>query len=411
MMQEMNDMTPINWEQKSNLIKIFGVGGCGGNAVNMMYGKDFTDIDFVISNTDLHTLRRSPVNNKLQLGKNTTKGLGAGCNPIVGRNAALESRDEIVNELSNGTELLFLVAGMGGGTGTGASPVIAQIAQELGILTIAVVTRPFKDELYEAEKRAYDGIIELSKHVDSLLIIDNDKIYEICEGLKVKDAFEKVNEVICTAVKGIVEIVTGGGHVQVDLADLTMVMKNSGMSYMGMGQGKGKDRALEAIQNALKSPLLHECDITTAKSALINITSHTNNSIDTNELRTIMNYINNATGRAINFKRGLVFSDDIDEDTINVTVVATGFRMRITPPRQEDKKEYYDERTITLQDGDNYAESSENWSLIKNIDENLLFSDIDLDSITTYSRESDIAHLERESALKRLERIKKSKQE
>jgi cell division protein FtsZ len=235
----MKEILPVNWEQENSIIKVVGVGGGGGNAVNQMYRQGIKDVTFAVCNTDTQALNSSPIPLKIQLGSTLTRGLGAGCNPVQGRNAAIESIDTIKEMLGSPTEMVFITAGMGGGTGTGAAPVIAKIAKEMGILTVGVVTLPFRDEGNEFLKRAILGIKELENNVDSLLIIDNQKLYKIYGELSVYEAFPKADSVLNIAVKSIAEIITKPGYINVDFADVKMVMSNSGMAIMGTGTASG----------------------------------------------------------------------------------------------------------------------------------------------------------------------------
>ncbi|MDD2424579.1 MAG: cell division protein FtsZ [Bacteroidales bacterium] len=327
----MKEYLPVDWEVNNSLIKVIGVGGGGCNAVNEMFRQGIQNVDFMICNTDTQVLAISPVPEKLQLGNVVTRGLGAGCNPEQGKRAAMESLDLIREKLSGPTEMIFITAGMGGGTGTGASPVIAKLAKEMGILTVAVVTLPFRDEGSEFLKRAVLGIRELEKCVDSLLVIDNQKLYKIFGDLTIFDAFPKADAILSTAVKGIAEIITRPGFINVDFADVRMVMHNSGMALMGSGTAKGETRAIEAVEQAFSSPLLNDFDLTTAKSVLVNITSGREKGLTMAELSQIMDYIKSYTGNnPENFKRGVV-CDESAGDSISVTVVATGFDMNSLP--------------------------------------------------------------------------------
>jgi len=328
---EMKDIIPVNWESSNSIIKVVGVGGGGGNAVSQMYQQGIKDVDFMICNTDTMALKNSPVTEKVQLGHSLAKGLGAGCDPERGRAAALESIDQIKESLSGHTEMVFITAGMGGGTGTGAAPVIAKIARDMGLLTVGVVTLPFRDEGQEFLKRAIVGIKELERYVDSLLIIDNQKIYKIFGELNIFDAFPKSNSVLSSAVKGIAEIITRPGFINVDFADVKMIMSNSGMALMGTGTASGENRAIRAVEEAFSSPLLNDYDLKTAKGVLVNITSSNNNGLTMAELSQIMDYIKEYTGeRVMKFKRGVVNDPEIGE-AISVTVVATGFDMHSLP--------------------------------------------------------------------------------
>ncbi|MEG2849531.1 MAG: cell division protein FtsZ, partial [Bacteroidales bacterium] len=273
-MEDLNNIiVPDGWNMSQSIIKVIGVGGGGCNAVTEMFRQGIKDVEFMICNTDMQSLKISNVPETLRLGTDLTKGLGAGCDPERGRRAATESIEEIRKSMQGNTEMVFITAGMGGGTGTGAAPVIAQVAKELGKLTVGVVTLPFRDEGTEFIKRAIIGIRELQKHVDSLLIIDNQKLYQVFGNLTIFQAFPRADEVLSTAVKSIAEIITRPGFINVDFADVRMVMKNSGMAIMGMGEAEGPDRAIDAVKKAFESPLLNDCDLTTAKGVLVNITS------------------------------------------------------------------------------------------------------------------------------------------
>ncbi|MDO9681063.1 MAG: cell division protein FtsZ [Bacteroidales bacterium] len=327
----MKEYLPVDWEANRSIIKVIGVGGGGGNAVNQMFRQGIKDVDFLICNTDVQALAASPVPEKLQLGNVATRGLGAGCNPEQGRKAAMETIDKITELLSGFTEMVFITAGMGGGTGTGAAPVIAKVARDMGLLTVAVVTLPFRDEGSEFLKRAILGIKELEKNVDSLLIIDNQKLYKIFGELSIFEAFPKADAVLSTAVKGIAEIITRPGFINVDFADVRMVMNNSGMALMGVGTATGDNRAIRAVEEALSSPLLNDFDLTSAKNVLVNITSSNDHGLTMAELSQIMAYISEFTGgNAENFKRGVVCDPSIGE-SISVTIVATGFDMHSLP--------------------------------------------------------------------------------
>ena len=333
MLNDMEDifLVPTNWNTSQSIIKVIGVGGGGCNAVNEMFRQGIKDVDFMICNTDIQSLSYSNVPEKLQLGNALTRGLGAGCDPEQGRKAATESIEDIKKALGGNTEMVFITAGMGGGTGTGAAPVIAEVAKGLGKLTVGVVTLPFRDEGKEFIKRAIKGIKEFEKHVDSLLIIDNQKLYKIFGDLTIFDAFPKADSVLSTAVKSIAEIITRPGFINVDFADVRMIMRNSGMAIMGMGTAEGPDRAIMAVERAFESPLLNDCDLKTAKNVLVNITSSKENGgLTMVELSQIMEYVNNYTGSASKFKRGVVFDPTVGT-SISVTIVATGFNMNSLP--------------------------------------------------------------------------------
>ncbi len=331
-MEDLNCLVPDGWDMSQSIIKVIGVGGGGCNAVSEMYRQGIKDVDFMVCNTDIQSLKISQVPETLRLGSDLTRGLGAGCDPEKGRKAATESIEDIRKSLSGNTEMVFITAGMGGGTGTGAAPVIAQVAKEMGKLTVAVVTLPFRDEGPEFVNRAVKGIRELKKHVDSLLIIDNQKLYNVFGELTIFDAFPRADEVLSTAVKSIADIINRPGFINVDFADVRMVMNNSGMAIMGMGEAEGPDRAIDAVQKALDSPLLNDCDLTTAKGLLINITSSKEDGgLTMAELSQIMDQVRSFTGGSANkFKRGVVYDPTIGKK-ISVTIVATGFEISNLP--------------------------------------------------------------------------------
>ena len=319
-------IAPVDWPTSDAIIKVLGVGGGGCNAVNYMYRKNIQGCSFVVCNTDAQALGRSDVPVKVQMGK----GLGAGTNPTKGRNAAIESQDEIaLKVLDDNTKMLFITAGMGGGTGTGATPVIAKLAKDKGILTVAVVTLPFRNECREVLSRAVDGIHELEKNVDSLIIINNEKLYEFFGDHLIQDAFPKADEVLATAVRGIIEIIKKPGYINVDFEDIQTMMRGSGMALMGCGTGSGPNRIDDAIKQAFESPLLNDFDLKTAKNVLINITSGNNEKgLTMNDLSQINEKIASYTGGANNFKHGLIWDDDPEiGDTIHITAIATGFRI------------------------------------------------------------------------------------
>jgi cell division protein FtsZ len=337
----MNEVIPINWDKKlSHIIKVIGVGGGGNNAVRNMYEKGIEGVDFIICNTDVQALGKSPVPNKIQLGAKLTEGLGAGCKPEIGREAALESLDEIKKILEKNTKMLFIATGLGGGTGTGAAPIIAKESKEMGILTVAIVTLPFKDEGEEPYKRALDGLRELRGNVDSLLIIKSEKLYEIYPDISIFDAFPKADDIVATAAKSIAEIITVEGYINVDFADVKMVMTDSDMALMGHGRATGENRVQKAAEQALNSPLLNNNDISGAKNILVNVSSGLNKPLKTHELRELMDYINTASGRGANFKRGVTKNEALDDESsdaeITVTIIATGFSMNNSFPDIDD---------------------------------------------------------------------------
>lgn len=322
-----NLITPSDWVPVDSIIKVIGVGGGGCNAVDYMYRQKIEGCTFIVCNTDSQALDNSDVPVKIQLGS----GLGAGCDPTKGRNAALDSQSVIEEKVLNNTEMLFITAGMGGGTGTGAAPVIASMAKKRGILTVGVVTLPFKSEGNESMSKAIDGINELEKNVDSLLIINNEKLYDFYGDLLLQDAFPKADEVLATAVRGITEIIKNRGHINVDFNDVRTMMKNSGMALMGCGSGTGETRIEDAVRSALESPLLNDFDLTTAQNVLLNITvAKSEQGMKMKQLEEVNKLVNEYTGGANNFKSGIVFNSDPEfGDKVEITVIATGFKMNM----------------------------------------------------------------------------------
>tara|TARA_B100001142_G_scaffold8228_1_gene8104 strand:+ start:66 stop:1706 length:1641 start_codon:yes stop_codon:yes gene_type:complete len=318
-------------KNKSSQIKVMGIGGGGSNAVNYMFENGIKGVDFVICNTDAQALEASPVPIKIQLGANLTEGLGAGSNPEVGRKAAEESIDRITELLDANTKMLFLTAGMGGGTGTGAAPVIAEIARERGILTVGVVTNPFSTEGGYRKQYAEEGVTELRKYVDTLLIINNDKLIEVYGDLTFTQAFGKANEVLNTATKGIAEVISQHLLVNIDLNDARKVLENSGTAVMGQAEAEGENRAIEAVLGALDSPLLNDNDITGAQQVLLKIvTGVGEDEIKMSELFKIKNKIQEAAGVNVNIIEGIGVNPDLGS-AVSVTVVATGFEEKRRP--------------------------------------------------------------------------------
>ncbi len=311
--------------ERSSIIKVLGIGGGGNNAVNHMFEKGIRDVNFVVCNTDHQALASSPVPIKVQIGEALTEGMGAGSQPEKGKKAALENLENVMDALAGNTRMVFITTGMGGGTGTGAIPVIAKACKKAGLLTIAVVTIPFKSEGKVRIRYAIDGITELKDHVDSLLVINNEKLREIYGNQGVSTAFAKADDVLTTAVKGIAEIITVAGYINVDFADVETVMKNSGVAIMGMGMAAGENRAIRAIENALASPLLNSNDITGAKSILINISSGKgDHELTMDELGEITDYMYEVASDDALIIRGLSQDDSLGEN-ISVIVIATGF--------------------------------------------------------------------------------------
>jgi cell division protein FtsZ len=307
-----------------SIIKVIGVGGGGSNAVNHMYGQGIKDVEFVVCNTDAQALKSSTVPHKLQIGLNLTEGLGAGANPERGKQAAIESKDEIKELLSGDTKMVFITAGMGGGTGTGAAPVIAKVAKEMGILTVGIVTAPFVFEGRKKKQQADNGINELSASCDTVLVIMNDKLREIFGNLPIRAAFAKADNVLSTAAKSIAEIITVTSEVNVDFEDVKTVMKDSGAAVMGSATTEGENRALRAAEEALSSPLLNNTDIHGAQKILLSIMSGDQAELEMDELTEITEYIQEKAGE----EAEVIFGHGIDSSlgqSIRVTVIATGF--------------------------------------------------------------------------------------
>ena len=318
-------IAPNDWVKSDEIIKVLGVGGGGCNAVGTMFREGIKGCSFVVCNTDAMALENSPVPVRIQMGA----GLGAGTDPVEGRNAALSAQEEIkARVLDDNTKMLFITAGMGGGTGTGATPVIARMAKDKGILTVAVVTLPFKNEGNKALSRAIDGIHELEKNVDSLLIINNEKLYEYYGDQLIHDAFPKADEVLSTAVRGIIEIIKKPGYINVDFKDVQKMMRDSGLALMGYGSGSGENRIEKAVEEAFKSPLLNDFDLKSANNVLVNITCGKNDKgLTMDDMNAINAKIEEFTGGANNFKRGLIWDENPETgDTIHITSIVTGLK-------------------------------------------------------------------------------------
>jgi cell division protein FtsZ len=319
-----------------SIIKVIGVGGGGSNAVNHMYKQGIKDVEFVVANTDLQALNSSPVPHKLQLGANLTEGLGCGANPEVGRAAAIESKEQI-REMLMGTKMVFVTAGMGGGTGTGAAPVIAKIAKDMDILTVGIVTVPFSFEGKKKLAQAELGIDAFRSSCDTVLVILNDKLREIYGNLSIGQAFAEADNVLTTAAKGIAEIITLAGYVNVDFQDVRTVMLNAGAAVMGSAETRGDNRAIKAAQQALASPLLDNKDIMGAKKILLSIISGEEAELQMDELTTITEYIQQQAGD----EAEVIFGHGVDAalgDRIRVTVIATGFLSEGRMRKKEEKK-------------------------------------------------------------------------
>ncbi len=317
-------------EKQVASIKVIGVGGGGGNALNNMIAQELSGVSFVAANTDAQVLSRSLAQIRLQLGSHSTKGLGAGGKPEVGRDAADSDRAHI-KELLQDTEMVFITAGMGGGTGTGAAPVIAEVAREMGILTVGVVTKPFSFEGKRRMRFAEEGIAELSKVVDTLITIPNQKLIGLAgKNTSMKDTFLKADDILLQAVRGISDMITRPGYINVDFADVTAVMReNQGLSMMGMGTASGEGRACIATEAAITSPLLEEVDIHGAQGLLVNVTA-SEDSLSMAEYDEVMSIIYNMVDEDANVNCGVVFDDEAG-DELRVTVVATGLQKKVTP--------------------------------------------------------------------------------
>ncbi len=327
-MESNNEFGNITFDlpkNQSNVIKVIGVGGGGSNAINHMFKQGIIGVDFVVCNTDSQALQTSPVPNKIQLGVNLTEGLGAGAKPEIGQQAALESIEELEKMLDVNTKMVFITAGMGGGTGTGAAPVIAQLAKERGILTVGIITIPFQFEGKNRYDQAMEGVEKLRKQVDSLIVINNNKLREVYGNLGFKAGFSKADEVLATASKGIAEVITNHLTMNIDLKDAKTVLSDSGTAIMGSYVASGADRARIAIQSALDSPLLNDNKITGAKNVLLLITFGSDE-ITIDEISEINEYIQNEAGHNANIIMG-IGEDEKLGDAISVTVIATGFNI------------------------------------------------------------------------------------
>lgn len=321
----------VDTQPQEAVIKVIGVGGCGGNAVDHMMIEGVEGVEFICANTDAQALKRNRAKTLLQLGAGVTKGLGAGANPDVGRQAAIEDRERII-ELIDGADMLFLTAGMGGGTGTGAAPIVAEAARELGILTVAVVTKPFAFE-GKRQKVATQGLEDLARHVDSLIVIPNDKLMQVLgEDVSMLDAFKAANSVLHGAVAGIAEVIKCPGLVNVDFADVRTVMSEMGMAMMGSASATGTERSRQAAEQAVASPLLEDVNLAGARGVLVNITA--SSSLRMKEVHEVMNTIKGFTADDATVIVGTVIDETL-EDRLRVTMVATGLGNSVN--RQQQK--------------------------------------------------------------------------
>ena len=320
---------------KPDIIKVIGVGGGGGNAVTHMYRSGIHDVTFVICNTDNQALLASEIPLKIQLGKSITAGLGAGSKPEVAKQAAEESEEDLIKLLSDGTKMVFITAGMGGGTGTGAAPVVARIAKEMGILTVAIVTIPFVFEGRDKILQALRGVEEIAKHVDALLVVNNERLREIYRDLTLFNAFKKADDTLTVAAKSIAEIITLTGHMNLDFADVEAVLKNGGVAIMSSGVASGDNRVLQAIDNALTSPLLNNNDVFKSKKILLNIAASSTAPLMMDE----MDYVDGFM-KKFNSNIKVIWGTGVDEeldDNVKVTILSTGFGIDSIPKMEEKR--------------------------------------------------------------------------
>lgn len=353
-------------QNNASIIKVIGVGGGGGNAVNYMYGLGIEGVDFIVCNTDKKALNNSTVPTKIQLGPALTQGLGAGANPEIGMKACQESINEVQNLLANNTKMVFVTAGMGGGTGTGGAPVVASIAKELGILTVGIVTTPFSYEGKRRMKQAEEGIANLRKYVDTILIISNDKLRHQFGNIPASQAFSRADDILATATKCITDVINSQGHIVVDFADVSTVMRDGGVAILGSATAKGENRAYDAVEQAINSPLLNDNQITGAKWVLLNINSaHGIYEHTLDEVEIIQAYVQEQAGDDCDVIFGTGFDDNLGEN-ISVTVIATGFQLKSMDNAydKEHKKPYHDKNKvlIPLHDDDNKENNDTNTS-------------------------------------------------
>lgn len=326
------------------VIKVIGIGGGGGNALRTMIAAGMDGVEFIAANTDLQALRSNPAGVKIQIGANLTQGLGAGANPEMGRNAAIEDLDAILEHLE-GADMVFVTAGMGGGTGTGAAPVIAEAAKERGILTVGVVTKPFRFEGTRRMKQAEEGIQILHNAVDTLITIPNERLLQVVDrGTSMGDAFQKVDEVLLNAVQGISEVINIEGMINVDFADVKTIMENQGLALMGTASGRGENRAIEAANLAINSPLLDDIDITGAQGILINITGPRDLSLA--EVSAASDLIGKEADEGANIIFGSVIDESL-QDEVRITVIATGFEKGNFRPRRVGTRDLTPSPTTT----------------------------------------------------------------
>ena len=372
-------------KNKSNVIKVIGVGGGGSNAINYMHSKGIKGVDFVVCNTDSQALENSKVENKIQLGISLTEGLGAGANPEIGEKAAVESFDDLKKMLETNTKMVFITAGMGGGTGTGAAPVISKLAKEMDILTVGIVTMPFQFEGKIREEQAKKGIDKLKNEVDALIVINNNKLRDIYGNLGFKEGFAKADEVLATASKGIAEVITHHYTQNIDLKDAKTVLSNSGNAIMGSSTASGSKRSIEAISSALDSPLLNDNRIDGAKNVLLLIVSG-KEEITIDEIGLINDYIQEKAGHGANIIMG--DGEDLSlENSISVTVIATGF-----DPNQQEEIINSDPKKI-IHNLDENGGFVQNLGSINNSNNELLQIDFESDSINFKNTDSELDNM------------------
>ena len=363
--------------EKSSIIKVIGVGGGGSNAVNHMYRQGIKGVDFLVCNTDHQALDMSPVPTKIQLGQSLTEGRGAGSIPDVGMNAAIENLDDINEILSTNTKMVFVTAGMGGGTGTGAAPVIAQAAKDMGILTVGIVTVPFTFEGRKRRNQAEFGIEKMREAVDTLLVINNDKLREMFGNLTLVNAFENADDVLAIAAKGIAEVISVTGQINVDFNDVNTVMKDSGVAIMGSAEAEGEDRAIKCVENALNSPLLNDNNIEGATYVLLNIT-YGNKAVLMDEISDITDYIQEEAGDTADVIWGHGYDENLEEK-LCVTIIATGFKTTPhtgIPVKEKLKKHNLTEERPTI--------------ITKQIDSPIISSSVDDDNLADDIKENEV---------------------